>query len=159
MTIHRSIGAALIGATLFVAGPASAGMLEKGAVKSKEVVGTAAKGDAKPYHALVEGGCGGGLCTVNFGKKSKLRHIRMITCGIISDQDPQLGGVIFGEVADNDVRFFFPVASVAPQGAGKVGMFQFAFDFEVPAGTKMQVILQADGTPVIGTCTATGTIR
>jgi uncharacterized low-complexity protein len=158
MFTHRTIGAALVGATLLTA-PASAGMLEKDAVQSREVVGPTAKGDVKPYHALVEGVCAGGLCTVNFGKKSKLRQIRMITCGTISDQDPLLAGVVFGEALDNDVRFFLPVTSVGTQGAGKVGVFQFQFDFDVPAGTKMQVILQTDGTADFGTCTITGTIR
>jgi len=157
MGIFRITVAALV-STALVAGPASAGVLDKMATKSKEVVGPAAKGDAKPYHSLVEGNCVPGFCTVNFGKKPKARHIRLITCGIISDEEPQLGGVIFGNQADNDVRFFFPVASVAPQGMGKVGMFEFQFAFDVPADTKMQVILQTSGTPTIGTCTATGTI-
>jgi hypothetical protein len=158
MKIYGNLFAAMIAVSMAVV-PVQAGVLDKKATKSKEVVGPAAKGDAKPFHALVEGTCTGGLCVANFGKKPKVRHIRLITCGLISDEDPQLGGVIFGDQADNDVRFFFPVASVGPQGMGKVGMFEFRFDFDVPADTKMQVVLQASGTPTTGICTATGTIE
>lgn len=159
MNVYRTLSTAIVGVSLLSAGPALAGVLDKAATKSNEVVGPAAKGDAKPYHALVAGTCGAGSCLANFGKKAKVRHIRMITCGIITDEEPQLAGVIFGEQADNDVRFFMPLASVAPQGSGKVGMFAFQFAFDVPAGTKMQVVLQASGMPTVGTCTATGTIE
>lgn len=159
MTIHRIVGAVVIGAALAVAGTASAGVLDKKAVKSKEAVGPAASGDPKPYHALVQGECDVGSCIVNFGKKAKVRKIRMITCGLITDEEPALGGIVFGNAADNDVRFFLPVSSVSPQGTGTVGMFEFQFTFEIPANTKMQVVLQASGTPTVGTCTATGTIE
>lgn len=159
MRLLRSLSAGLAGAAFLTIGAASAGVLDKGAVTSKEVVGPAAKGDPKPYHAVTTGTCTGGLCIVNFGKKPKLREIRMITCGILSDQDPALAAVIFGELADSDVRFYIPVGSVAPQGAGKVGIFSFDFAFEVPGATKLQVVLQTDGTASTGVCTATGTIR
>ena len=158
MNIHHSIGAVLFGAALFAAGTTSAAILDKKASKPNEVVGTAAKGDPKPYHALVQGTCDVGSCTVDFGKKAKVRRIELITCGVITDEEPQLAGIVFGELADGDIRFFLPLSSVAPQGMGKVGMFQFAFGFDVPPTTRLQVILQASGMPTVGTCTATGTL-
>jgi hypothetical protein len=158
MKTYGILFAAMI-AVSTAAAPVQAGVLDKKATKSSEVIGPAAKGDPKPYHARVEGTCSTGFCIVNFGKKPKVRHIRIITCGVITDVEPQLGGVIFGEQADGDIRFFFPLASVAPQGMSKVGMFEFQFDFDVPADTKMQVVLQASNTPSTGVCTATGTIE
>ena len=158
MTWKMSITAAVVlAAAAFV--PAQAGLLDKKAVKSAETIGPAAKGDPKPYHALVEGTCDVSLCMVNFGKKAKDRRIDIVTCGVITDEDPQLAAVIFGELGDNNVRFYLPVASVAPQGTDKVGMFEFDFGFDVPADVKMQVVLQVSGTPSSAACTAAGTIR
>lgn len=159
MFSHRTLGAAIVGAAVILASAASAGMLDKSAVKSNEVIGPAAKGDPKPYHALVNGTCEAGLCMVNFGKKAKERRIDIVTCGVITDEEPQLAAIIFGELGDSNVRFYLPLASVAPQGAGKVGMFEFDFGFDVPANAKMQVVLQTSGTPSTAACTATGTIR
>jgi hypothetical protein len=158
MKASRSVLAVALAASVLSA-PAQAGLLEKNAVKSGEAIGTAAKGDPKPYHALVQGTCDAGLCIVNFGKKAKDRRIDLVSCGVITDGDPALAGVIFGDLTDGDARFYMPVASVAPQGAGKVGIFSSDFTFDVPAGTKMQVALQTSGTPSIGACTVTGTIR
>lgn len=159
MTRLHSLTAALAGAAFLTAGAASADVLGKKSVTSKEVVGTAAKGDPKPYHALVEGTCNVGICMVNVGKKAKQRRIDLVTCGLVADEDPELGAVIFGDLGDGDVRFFLPVASVAPRGTDKVGLFQFQFGFDVPAGTKLQVLLQTSGTASSAACTATGTIR
>ena len=158
MTAIRSgLAAALAIAVLAV--PAQAGLLDKKAAQSGETIGTAAKGDPKPYHALVQGTCDVSFCIVNFGKKTKDRRIDLVSCGVITDGDPALAGVIFGDQADGDARFYMPVGSVAPQGTGKVGVFSSDFSFDVPAGTKMQVVLQTSGTPTIGACTVTGTIR
>lgn len=154
--IQSALAAAVVAS--FAVAPAVAGLLDKKAVKSVETIGPAAKGEKKPYHANVQGTCNMGNCLVSFGKKAKARHIKLITCGVITDEEPLFAAVLFGELVDDDVRFFIPISSVAPQGTGTVGMVEFRFDFDVPADIKIQVSLQTNGTATVGTCTVNGTI-
>jgi|APFEC2959095171_1045051.scaffolds.fasta_scaffold05891_3 hypothetical protein len=135
-----------------LAGPAEAGLLEKGAAKSAETIGPAAKGDPKPYQANANGTCGGATCVASFGKKQKVRKIRLVTCGMVGGE-PQFGGVLI----QSALQFYLPIASVAQSGGAKVGMFEFQFEFDVPPESTFEIYLQ--GTAVTeAACTATGTI-
>ena len=134
--------------------PAHADILPGKAGPANEKIGPAAKGEPKSYQVEVEGDCANSVCVINFGKKAKPRSIRLITCGFVTGGDPQFGVVAFLE---QGVQFYMPIASVAPIMGAQVSIFEFRFDFEVPADTRFQVILQgADASE--GACTATGTI-
>ena len=134
--------------------PVHADVLPGKAGAANERIGPAAKGEPKSYQIEVEGDCGNQVCAINFGKKAKPRAIRLITCGFVSGGDPQFGVVVF---VDQGVQFYMPIASVAPIMGAQVSIFEFRFDFEVPADTQFQVLLQGPEATE-GACTATGTI-
>lgn len=151
MKVFGCVLAAAVAACV-MAVPAGAGLLEKGAAKSAETIGPAAKGDPKPYQANANGTCGGATCVASFGKKQKVRTIRLITCGVVGGE-PQFGAVL----VQSALQFYMPLASVAPSGGAKVGMFEFQFAFDVPPESTFEIYLQ--GTAVTeAACTATGTI-
>ncbi len=134
--------------------PVHADILPGKAGPANERIGPAAKGEPKPYQIEVEGDCANSVCVINFGKKAKPRSIRLITCGFVTGGDPQFGVVAFLE---QGVQFYMPIASVAPVMGAQVSIFEFRFDFDVPADTQFQVLLQGPN-PSEGACTATGTI-
>lgn len=154
MTPYRTIGAVLLSAVLLSAGPASADLLGKNAMTSTETIGPAAKGDAKPYQATAEAECANTVCAASFGKKAKARQVRLISCVMVGTAAPQIAAVFF----ESDIQFYVPVASVAPLMAGTIGTFTSDFEFEIPAGVRMQVRMQADGDPTLAACTATGSL-
>ena len=154
MTPYRTICAVLLGTVILSTGPAAAELLGKNAMTSTETIGPAAKGDAKPYQTTAEAECANTVCAASFGKKAKARKVRLVSCVIVGPGAPQIAGVFF----EDDLQFYVPVASVAPLMAGTIGTFISDFEFEIPAGVRMQVRMQADGDPTLAACTATGSL-
>ena len=154
MNFRHVLSACLIGTALLAAGPATAELLGKNAMTSTETIGPAAKGGAKPYQATAEAECANTVCAASFGKKAKARKVRLISCVMIGPEAPQIAAVFF----ESEIQFYVPVASVAPLMAGTIGTFTSDFEFEIPAGVRMQVRMQADGDPTLAACTATGSL-
>lgn len=126
-------------------------------IRVTEKITTGTSAGAKHYQANISGTCQPGDCRMQFGKKARVRHITLVTCAVTTDGDPQLASVYFGQ--PSDVQFYIPVASVAPQGPDKIGVFTLQYEFDIPADVKAGVITQSSGNPYAGTCTMTGFLK
>lgn len=124
-----------------------------------EITGPAAKGDAKPFHAVVQAECGGVLCIADFGKKgTKVRTVKWVSCGINTEAGVlQVGQILLTEM-------FVPVAFFATVSRGvtvegEIATMEFTQTFEVPAGEPLRVQMITSGTALGAQCVASGTIK
>ena len=138
---------------------AAGGILDgKTKTKSQEVIGTAAKGDPKPYMSIVLVRCKQGNCIADFGpKRERNRRVEIINCGVATEAGiVRVGAVALGDV-ENQVGYFSTV-SRAMDGTQETAVLEYRNPVTVPPATRLQVAIAVTGKTAIGQCTASGTI-